>query len=215
MTAPDRDPRDPSNAADGDADIGRRKRPLKRPRSDDFTQAAAALRARARAAPSMRAPGANSSTCGRAPAPALERAAAAPPQANVLAFRRAPGAGHFSAARWRSAWLFWPCVRRWGPAIAAGVERRLPHGHEQRASVSQQMTVQMNTQTRIDVRAPVLSNCWAGEAEILASGARQPVSVVEWAPAGAVGPLQRAPHGRQLRGHLPGSAVQVQGNSTG
>lgn len=183
MTAPDRDPRDPFDTADGDADIGRQAAAWwARLRSDDFTQADAdALRAWCARSPEHARAWRELQQVWQALDPALTRVAAAPPQANVLAFPARPGRRAFlggalaagvAVLALRPPLGAWPSLQEWSADYRTGT------GEQRQVSVSQQMTVQMNTQTRIDVRAPEAIELLGGEAEILASGARQPVSVV-------------------------------------
>ncbi|MDO8064575.1 DUF4880 domain-containing protein [Janthinobacterium sp. SUN206] len=184
MTAPDRDPRDPSHTADSDADIGRQAAAWwARLRGDDFTQADAdALRAWCARSPAHARAWRELQQVWQALAPALDRAAdAAPQRANVLAFPARPGRRAFlggalaagvAVLALRPPLGAWPSLQEWSADYRTGT------GEQRQVAVSQQMTVQMNTQTRIDVRAPEAIELLGGEAEILASGARQPVTVV-------------------------------------
>ncbi|WP_077403583.1 FecR domain-containing protein [Janthinobacterium sp. LM6] len=183
MTAPDRDPRDPSNTADGDAAIGRQAAAWwARLRGDDFTQADAdALRAWCARSPAHARAWRELRQVWQALDPALTRAAAAPQRANVLAFPARPGRRAFlggALAAGVAVLALRPPLGAWPSLQELNADYRTGTGEQRQLALSQQMTVQMNTQTRIDVRAPEAIELLGGEAEILASGARQPVSVL-------------------------------------
>ena len=102
MTAPDRDPRDSFDTADGDADIGLQAAAWwARLRADDFTQADAdALRAWCARSPGHARAWRELRQVWQALDPALTRAAAAPQRANVLAFPLRPGRRAFLGGDW-------------------------------------------------------------------------------------------------------------------
>lgn len=181
MTAPDRDPRDTFDTADSDADIGRQAAAWwARLRADDFTQADAdALRAWCARSPEHARAWRELKQVWQALAPALTRAAAAPPQANVFPLR--PGRRAFlggALAAGVAVLALRPPLGAWPSLQEFAADYRTGTGEQRQVALSQQMTVQMNTQTRINVRAPESIELLGGEAEILASGARQPVSVL-------------------------------------
>ena len=183
MTAPDRDPRDPSHLADSDADIGRQAAAWwARLRADDFTQADAdALRAWCARSPDHARAWRELQQVWQALDPALARAAAAPQQANVLAFPARPGRRAFlggALAAGVAGLALRPPLGAWPSLQELRADYRTGTGEQRQVELSRQMTVQMNTQTRIDVRAPEAIELLGGEAEIVANGARQPVSVV-------------------------------------
>lgn len=181
MTAPDRDPRDVFEPAD--TAIGQQAAAWwARLRADDFTQADAdALRAWCARSPAHARAWRELQQLWQALDPALSRAAAAPQRENVLAFPARPGRRAFlggalaagvAVLALRPPLGAWPSLQEWSADYRTGT------GEQRQVALSQQMTVQMNTQTRIDVRAPEAIELLGGEAEILASGARQPVTVV-------------------------------------
>ncbi|MGX9697931.1 FecR family protein [Janthinobacterium lividum] len=181
MTAPDRDPRDVFEPAD--TAIGQQAAAWwARLRADDFTQADAdALRAWCARSPAHARAWRELQQLWQALDPALTRAAAAPQRENVLAFPARPGRRAFlggalaagvAVLALRPPLGAWPSLQEWSADYRTGT------GEQRQVALSQQMTVQMNTQTRIDVRAPEAIELLGGEAEILASGARQPVTVV-------------------------------------
>jgi len=183
MTAPDRDPRAPSNSADSDAAIGQQAAAWwARLRSDDFTQAdAKALRAWCARSPEHARAWRELQQLWQALDPALTRAAAAPQRANVLAFPLRPGRRAFlggALAAGVAVLALRPPLGAWPSLQEFAADYRTGTGEQRQVALSPQMSVQMNTQTRIDVRAPEAIELLGGEAEILASGARQPVSVV-------------------------------------
>ncbi|MGK5011371.1 FecR family protein [Janthinobacterium sp. MDB2-8] len=184
MTAPDRDPRDPLDHADGDAAIGQQAAAWwARLRSDDFTQADAdALRAWCARSPDHARAWRELKQVWQALAPALTHAAAgAPPRANVLAFPLRPGRRAFlggALAAGVAVLALRPPLGAWPSLQELSADYRTGTGEQRQVALSQQMSVQMNTQTRINVRAPEAIELLGGEAEILASGARQPVTVV-------------------------------------
>ena len=185
MTAPDRDPRAVSAPADTDSTIGQQAAAWwARLRADDFTQADAdALRAWCARSPDHARAWRELKQVWQALDPALRGAAqAAPPQrAAVLAFPQRPGRRAFlggALAAGVAALALRPPLGAWPSLQELGADYRTGTGEQRQMALSQQMTVQMNTQTRINVRAPESIELLGGEAEILASGARQPVSVV-------------------------------------
>ena len=183
MTAPDRDPRAPSNSADSDAAIGQQAAAWwARLRSDDFTQAdAKALRAWCARSPEHARAWRELQQLWQALDPALTRAAAAPQRANVLAFPLRPGRRAFlggALAAGVAVLALRPPLGAWPSLQEFAADYRTGTGEQRQVALSPQMSVQMNTQTRIDVRAPEAIELLGGEAEILASSARQPVSVV-------------------------------------
>lgn len=182
MTAPDRDPRAPSHTADSEADIGRQAAAWwARLRADDFTQADAdALRAWCALSPDHARAWRELKQVWQALDPALTRAAA-PQQAAVLAFPARPGRRAFlggALAAGVAMLALRPPLGAWPSLQELSADYRTGTGEQRKVALSQQMTVQMNTQTRINVRAPEAIELLGGEAEIVASGARQPVSVV-------------------------------------
>lgn len=183
MTAADRDPRDPSNTADSDAAIGQQAAAWwARLRADDFTQADAnALRAWCARSPAHARAWRELQQLWQALDPALSRAAAAPQRANVLAFPLRPGRRAFlggALAAGVAVLALRPPLGAWPSLQEFAADYRTGTGEQRQVALSQQMSVQMNTQTRINVRAPEAIELLGGEAEILASGARQPVSVL-------------------------------------
>lgn len=109
--------------------------------------------------------------------PALTRAAAAPQRENVLAFPARPGRRAFlggALAAGVAVLALRPPLGAWPSLQELSADYRTGTGEQRQVALSQQMTVQMNTQTRINVRAPEAIELLGGEAEILASGARQP-----------------------------------------
>ncbi|CAM2767722.1 fec operon regulator FecR [Janthinobacterium lividum] len=181
MTAPDRDPRDVFEPAD--TAIGQQAAAWwARLRADDFTQADAdALRAWCARSPAHARAWRELQQLWQALDPALSRAAAAPQRENVLAFPARPGRRAFlggalaagvAVLALRPPLGAWPSLQEWSADYRTGT------GEQRQVALSQQMTVQMNTQTRINVRAPEAIELLGGEAEILASGARQPVTVL-------------------------------------
>ena len=184
MTAFDRDPRDPLDHADGDAAIGQQAAAWwARLRSDDFTQADAdALRAWCARSPEHARAWRELKQVWQALAPALTHAAAAaPPRANVLAFPLRPGRRAFlggALAAGVAVLALRPPLGAWPSLQELSADYRTGTGEQRQVALSQQMSVQMNTQTRINVRAPEAIELLGGEAEILASGARQPVTVL-------------------------------------
>jgi transmembrane sensor len=181
MTASDRDPRD--LVEHDDTAIGREAAAWwARLRADDFTQADAdALRAWCARSPAHARAWRELRQVWQALDPALTRAAAAPQRANVLAFPLRPGRRAFlggALAAGVAVLALRPPLGAWPSLQELGADYRTGTGEQRQVALSQQMTVQMNTQTRIDVRAPEAIELLGGEAEILASGARQPVSVV-------------------------------------
>ncbi|WP_219117645.1 FecR domain-containing protein [Janthinobacterium sp. UMAB-56] len=184
MTAPDRDPRVPPDHADSDAAIGRQASAWwVRLRADDFTQADAdALRAWCARSPEHARAWREQQQLWQALAPALARTAAAAPQrANVLAFPLRPGRRAFlggALAAGVAALALRPPLGAWPSLQELGADYRTGTGEQRQVALSQQMTVQMNTQTRVNVIAQETIELLGGEAEILASGARQPVTVV-------------------------------------
>lgn len=183
MTATDRDPRAPSHTADSEPDIGRQAAAWwARLRADDFTQADAdALRAWCALSPDHARAWRELKQVWQALDPALTRAAAAPQQAAVLAFPARPGRRAFiggALAAGVAVLALRPPLGAWPSLQELSADYRTGTGEQRQVALSQQMTVQMNTQTRINVRAPEAIELLGGEAEIVASGARQPVSVV-------------------------------------
>ena len=183
MTAPDRDPRAPFTSADSDAAIGQQAAAWwARLRADDFTQADAdALRAWCARSPEHARAWRELQQLWQALDPALTRAAAAPQRANVLAFPLRPGRRAFlggALAAGVGVLALRPPLGVWPSLQEFAADYRTGTGEQRQVALSQQMSVQMNTQTRIDVRAPEAIELLGGEAEILASGARQPVSVL-------------------------------------
>jgi len=181
MTASDRDPRD--LVEHDDTAIGREAAAWwARLRADDFTQADAdALRAWCARSPAHARAWRELRQVWQALDPALARAAAAPQRANVLAFPLRPGRRAFlgsALAAGVAVLALRPPLGAWPSLQELGADYRTGTGEQRQVALSQQMTVQMNTQTRIDVRGPEAIELLGGEAEILASGARQPVSVV-------------------------------------
>ena len=180
MTAADRDPRDPLEHTD--PAIGQQAAAWwARLRADDFTQADAnALRAWCARSPSHARAWRELQQLWQALDPALIRAAAAPQRANVLAFPLRPGRRAFlggALAAGVAVLALRPPLGAWPSLQELAADYRTGTGEQRQVALSQQMSVQMNTQTRINVRAPESIELLGGEAEILASGARQPVSV--------------------------------------
>lgn len=181
MTAPDRDPRDvfehTDTAIDREAAAW-----WARLRADDFTQADAdALRAWCARSPGHARAWRELKQVWQALDPALTRAAAAPQGGNVLAFPARPGRRAFlggALAAGVAVLALRPPLGAWPSLQEFSADYRTGTGEQRQVALSQQMTVQMNTQTRIDVRAPESIELLGGEAEILASGARQPVTVL-------------------------------------
>lgn len=183
MTAPDRDPRAPFTSADSDAAIGQQAAAWwARLRADDFTQADAdALRAWCARSPGHARAWRELQQLWQALDPALTRAAAAPQRENVLAFPLRPGRRAFlggALAAGVAVLALRPPLGAWPSLQEFAADYRTGTGEQRQVALSQQMSVQMNTQTRINVRAPEAIELLGGEAEILASGARQPVSVL-------------------------------------
>lgn len=181
MTAPDRDPRD--LVEHKDTAIGEQAAAWwARLRADDFTQADAnALRAWCARSPEHARAWRELQQLWQALDPALTRAAAAPQRANVLAFPLRPGRRAFlggALAAGVAVLALRPPLGAWPSLQEFAADYRTGTGEQRQVALSQQMTVQMNTQTRIDVRAPEAIELLGGEAEILASGARQPVTVL-------------------------------------
>lgn len=182
MTAPDRDPRAPTETADGDAAIGQQAAVWwARLRADDFTQADAdALRAWCARSPAHARAWRELGQVWQALDPALSRAAATPQRAAVLAFPARPGRRAFlggALAAGVAVLALRPPLGAWPSLQELRADYRTGTGEQRQVALSQQMTVQMNTQTRINVLAPESIELLGGEAEILASGARQPVTV--------------------------------------
>ena len=180
MTAPDRDPRDPLEHSD--TAIGQQAAAWwARLRSDDFTQAdAKALRAWCARSPEHARAWRELQHLWQALDPALTRAAA-PQRANVLSFPLRPGRRAFlggALAAGVAVLALRPPLGAWPSLQEFAADYRTGTGEQRQVALSQQMSVQMNTQTRIDVRAPEAIELLGGEAEILASGARQPVTVL-------------------------------------
>ena len=183
MNTSDRDQRGPSPTADSDAVIGQQAAAWwARLRADDFTRADAdALRAWCASSPDHARAWRELQQLWQALDPALARAAAAPQRENVLAFPLRPGRRAFlggALAAGVAALALRPPLDAWPSLQELGADYRTGTGEQRQVALSPQMTVQMNTQTRIDVRSPESIELLGGEAEILASGARQPVSVV-------------------------------------
>lgn len=181
MTAPDRDPRD--LVEHKDTAIGEQAAAWwARLRADDFTQADAnALRAWCARSPEHARAWRELQQLWQALDPALSRAAAAPQRAHVLAFPLRPGRRAFlggALAAGVAVLALRPPLGAWPSLQEFAADYRTGTGEQRQVALSQQMSVQMNTQTRIDVRAPESIELLGGEAEILASGARQPVSVL-------------------------------------
>ena len=187
MNTSDRGQRDPCGSA-GDTDAAIRQQAdawWLRLRAADFTRAdAEALRAWCASSPAHARAWRELNQLWQALDPALERAAAPPaepPRAAVLAFPLRPGRRVFlggALAAGVAVLALRPPLGAWPSLQELGADYRTGTGEQRQVALSQQMTVQMNTQTRIDVRAPESIELLAGEAEILARGARQPVSVV-------------------------------------
>ncbi|PLY45347.1 iron dicitrate transport regulator FecR [Janthinobacterium sp. ROICE36] len=183
MTAPDRDPRAPFDTADSDAAIGQQAAAWwARLRADDFTQADAdALRAWCARSPAHARAWRELQHLWQALAPALSRAAAAPQRTNVLALPARPGRRAFlggALAAGVAVLALRPPLGAWPSLQELSADYRTGTGEQRQVALSPQMSVQMNTQTRINVRAPEAIELLGGEAEILASGARQPVTVL-------------------------------------
>ena len=183
MNTSDRDQRGPSPSADSDAVIGQQAAAWwARLRADDFTRADAdALRAWCASSPDHARAWRELQQLWQALDPALARAAAAPQRENVLAFPLRPGRRAFlggALAAGVAALALRPPLDAWPSLQEMGADYRTGTGEQRQVALSPQMTVQMNTQTRINVRAPESIELLGGEAEILASGARQPVSVL-------------------------------------
>lgn len=181
MTAPDRDPRDPLEHTD--TAIGQQAAAWwARLRADDFTRADAdALRAWCARSPAHARAWRELQQLWQALDPALTRAAAAPQRANVRAFPLRPGRRAFlggALAAGVAVLALRPPLGAWPSLQEFAADYRTGTGEQRQVALSQQMSVQMNTQTRINVRAPEAIELLGGEAEILASGARQPVSVL-------------------------------------
>ncbi|NVI82493.1 FecR domain-containing protein, partial [Janthinobacterium sp. BJB401] len=151
-------------------------------RADDFTQADAdALRAWCARSPGHARAWRELKQVWQALDPALTRAAVAPQGENVLAFPARPGRRAFlggALAAGVAVLALRPPLGAWPSLQEFSADYRTGTGEQRQVALSQQMTVQMNTQTRIDVRAPESIELLGGEAEILASGARQPVTVL-------------------------------------
>ena len=181
MNSSKRDSPDAPETDDSDAAIGQQADAWwARLRSADFTRADAdALRAWCARSPAHARAWRELQQVWQALGPALHEAA--PPRAAVLAFparpaRRAFIGGALAAGvavlALRPPLGAWPSLQEWSADYRTGT------GEQLQVALSRQMTVQMNTQTRINVHAQESIELLAGEAEILASGARQPVTVV-------------------------------------
>src|SRR5471032_148631 len=119
--------------------------------------------------------------------PALERAArnhplaAHPPAgAAVLAFPARPGRRVFlggALAAGVALLALRPPLDAWPSLQDLNADYRTGTGEQREVALSQQMTVQMNTQTRINVRGQEGMELLAGEAEIQAGGGSGPVTV--------------------------------------
>lgn len=183
MKVPDRDQRAPSDAGDSDAAIRRQADAWwARLRSDDFTRADAdALRAWCARSPAHARAWRELTQVWQALDPALTRAAAAPQRDNVLAFPARPGRRAFlggALAAGVAVLALRPPLGAWPSLQELSADYRTGTGEQRQLALSRQLTVQMNTQTRIDVRTQEAIELLAGEAEILASGASTPVTVV-------------------------------------
>ena len=179
MTAPDRDPR--ALVEHNDTAIGEQAAAWwARLRADDFTQADAdALRAWCARSPAHARAWRELQRLWQALDPALQ-GMAPPPRAAVLAFPARPARRVFlggALAAGVAALALRPPLGAWPSLQELGADYRTATGEQRQLALSRQMTVQMNTQTRINVHAQESIELLAGEAEILASGARQPVTV--------------------------------------
>ena len=182
MNSSQRDPRDPADTADSDAAIGEQADAWwARLRSADFTRADAdALRAWCARSPAHARAWRELQQVWQALDPALARSGTAPQGAAVLAFPSRPGRRAFlggALAAGVAVLALRPPLDAWPSVLELRADYRTGTGEQRQLALSRQMTVQMNTQTRINVNAQESVELLAGEAEILASGARQPVSV--------------------------------------
>ena len=182
MNSSQRDPRDPADTADSDAAIGQQADAWwVRLRSADFTRADAdALRAWCARSPAHARAWRELQQVWQALDPALARSGTAPQGAAVLAFPSRPGRRAFlggALAAGVAVLALRPPLGAWPSLQELRADYRTGTGEQRQLALSRQMTVQMNTQTRINVNAQESVELLAGEAEILASGARQPVSV--------------------------------------
>lgn len=188
MNSSKRDPRDFPDPADSDAAIGQQADAWwARLRSADFTRADAdALRAWCARSPAHARAWRELQQVWQALDPALQGAARAargtdaPPRAAVLAFPARPGRRAFmggALAAGVAVLALRPPLGAWPSLQELGADYRTGTGEQRQLALSRQMTVQMNTQTRINVNAQESIELLAGEAEILANGARQPVTV--------------------------------------
>ena len=182
MNSSQRDPRDPADTADSDAAIGEQADAWwARLRSADFTRADAdALRAWCARSPEHARAWRELQQLWQALDPALARSGTAPQGAAVLAFPSRPGRRAFlggALAAGVAVLALRPPLDAWPSVLELRADYRTGTGEQRQLALSRQMTVQMNTQTRINVNAQESVELLAGEAEILASGARQPVSV--------------------------------------
>ncbi|APA68695.1 FecR family protein [Janthinobacterium sp. 1_2014MBL_MicDiv] len=186
MNAPDPDQRSPAASADdSDAAIGRQADAWwARLRGDDFTRADAdALRAWCARSPAHARAWRELRQLWQALDPALqgEAQAAAPQRAAVLTFpvrtgRRAFLGGALAAGV--AVLALRPPLGAWPSLQELSADYRTGTGEQRQVALSRQLTVQMNTQTRINVRTQEAIELLAGEAEIVASGASTPVTVV-------------------------------------
>ena len=183
MNSFDRDQRTPPDTGDSAAAIAEQADAWwVRLRSADFTRADAdALHAWCARSPAHARAWRELQQLWQALDPALSRAAAPSQRENVLAFPARPGRRAFlggALAAGVAVLALRPPLGAWPSLQELGADYRTGTGEQRQVVVSPQMTVQMNTQTRIDVRAPESIELLGGEAEILASGARQPVTVL-------------------------------------
>lgn len=181
MNSSNRDPRDFPDVPDSDAAIGQQADAWwARLRSADFTRADAdALRAWCARSPAHARAWRELQRLWQALDPALQ-GMAPPPRAAVLAFPARPARRVFlggALAAGVAALALRPPLGAWPSLQELGADYRTATGEQRQLALSRQMTVQMNTQTRINVHAQESIELLAGEAEILASGARQPVTV--------------------------------------
>ena len=182
MNSEDGDRRDLPDNADSDAAIGRQADAWwARLRSAAFTRADAdALRAWCARSPAHARAWGELQRLWQALDPALARSGTAPQGAAVLAFPSRPGRRAFlggALAAGVAVLALRPPLDAWPSVLELRADYRTGTGEQRQLALSRQMTVQMNTQTRINVNAQESVELLAGEAEILASGARQPVSV--------------------------------------
>ncbi len=182
MNSEDGDRRDLPDNADSDAAIGRQADAWwARLRSADFTRADAdALRAWCARSPAHARAWGELQRLWQALDPALARSAATPQRAAVLAFPSRPARRAFlggALAAGVAVLALRPPLGAWPSLQELRADYRTGTGEQRQLALSRQMTVQMNTQTRINVNAQEAIELLAGEAEILASGARLPVSV--------------------------------------